>query len=420
MSLVKEIDTLVVGAGQAGIAMSEHLSDQGIEHLVLEKDRVAERWRSWRWDSLVANGPAWHDRFPGLNFDVDDQDIFVPKEQVADYFVDYATKIKAPIQTGIEVLKVTANKNQAGFVVETSLGTINAKRVIAATGPFQVPSIPPVVPQDVGVKQLHSSDYLNPQQLEEGAVLVVGAGSSGVQIADELRQSGRKVYLSVSKHDRPPRVYRGRDYDWWLGVLGLWDSEVTPGVEHVSLAVSGAEGGKTIDFRRLAQEGMTLVGRVKSYHSGKIQFENDLKENLKCGDDNYLSLIRQADAYVDRYGIDLPEEPEAYDFLEDPDCVKTPILDVNLQESGITTIIWATGFGLDFSWINIDTFDNKGQPEHRRGVSKEPGLYFLGLPWLSCRGSSFIWGVWHDAKFIADHINKEKRYLGYHDQALGS
>lgn len=418
MSIIKDIDTLVVGGGQAGIAMSEHLSDQGIEHLVLEKDRIAERWRSWRWDSLVANGPAWHDRFPGLDFDVDDQDIFIPKEQVADYFVDYAKKINAPIKTGIEVLKVTANKNQPGFVVETSEGTINARRVIAATGPFQLPTIPPVIPKEAAIKQIHSSEYLNPQQLGDGAVLVVGAGSSGVQIADELRQSGKKVYLSVSKHDRPPRVYRGRDYDWWLGVLGLWDSEVTPGIEHVSLAVSGAGGGKTIDFRKLAQEGMTLVGRVKDYDSGKILFEDDLKENLQCGDDNYFSLIKQADAYVERYGIDLPEERDAYEVLDDPECVQNPLLEIDLKEAGISTIIWATGFGVDFSWINVDTFDGNGRPEHRRGVSKESGLYFLGLPWLSCRGSSFIWGVWHDAKFIADHINKEKRYLGYHDQAL--
>lgn len=416
--MVKEIDTLVIGAGQAGIAMSEHLSDQGIEHLVLEKDRIAERWRSWRWDSLVANGPAWHDRFPGLKFDTTDQDSFIPKEQVADYFVDYAEKIEAPIKTGVEVLKVTSNQNRPGFYVQTSSGFIEAKRIVVATGPFQVPNIPPVIPLDVKVKQMHSSEYLNPQQLDEGAVLVVGAGSSGVQIADELRQSGKKVYLSVSKHDRPPRMYRGRDYDWWLGVLGLWDSETTPGVEHVSLAVSGAEGGKTIDFRKLAQEGMVLVGRVKSYNSGKIQFEEDLEENLKCGDDNYLSLIKQADAYVERYGLDLPEEPEAYDFLEDPDCVKEPILEVDLEKSGITTIIWATGFDVDFSWIDIDLFNSDGLPEHKRGVTKEPGLYFLGLPWLSCRGSSFIWGVWHDAKFIADHISKEERYLSYPDQAL--
>lgn len=412
------IDTLVVGGGQAGIAMSEHLGSLGISHLVLERDRIAERWRSWRWDSLVANGPAWHDRFPGLEFDDIDPDAFVPKERVADYFEAYVDMIKAPVKTGVEVLSAKRKKGKPGFIVETSQGTIDARRIVAATGAFQRPVIPPIVPEQAGVVQLHSSEYHNPEQLPAGAVLVVGAGSSGVQIADELRQSGKDVYLSVSKHDRPPRAYRARDYDWWLGVLGLWDDEATPGVEHVSIAVSGADGGRTIDFRRLAQEGMTLVGRVQAYAHGKIRFESDLASNLKHGDDNYLSLLRSADDYVKRYGLDLPEEPEAHVIPNDPECVTRPILELDLAGANVTSIVWATGFTVDYDWLNVDAFDEKGQPQHRRGVSSEPGVYFLGLPWLSCRGSSFIWGVWHDAKFIADHINKERRYIGYHEQAL--
>ncbi len=258
---VEKTETLVVGAGQAGIAASEHLSACGIPHIVLERHRIAERWRSERWDSLVANGPAWHDRFPGMEFPEDGPDDFVAKDKVADYFVAYADKIAAPVRTGVEVTRVARIEGRPGFRVETSQGVIEANYVIAATGPFQTPVIPPLVPETAGVTQMHSSAYRNPGQLADGAVLVVGAGSSGVQIADELLASGRQVYLSVGPHDRPPRAYRGRDFVWWLGVLNKWDMEATPGVEHTTIAVSGARGGETIDFRRLAHQGMTLVGR---------------------------------------------------------------------------------------------------------------------------------------------------------------
>jgi putative flavoprotein involved in K+ transport len=247
---VEKVDTLVVGGGQAGVAMSEHLSKCGVPHLVLERGRIAERWRSQRWDSLVANGPAWHDRFPGMEFPLTGRDGFPSKEEVADYFVAYAKQINAPIRCGVEVKLVQRNVGRPGFRVETSDGVIEANSVVAATGPFQVPVIPPLVPADAGILQIHSSAYRNPAQLPKGAVLVVGAGSSGVQIADELQRAGRRVYLSVGAHDRPPRSYRGRDFCWWLGVLGKWDLETPgPGTEHVTIAVSGARGGETIDFR---------------------------------------------------------------------------------------------------------------------------------------------------------------------------
>ena len=204
---VEEIDTLVIGAGQAGVAMSEHLSAAGIAHIVLERDRIAERWRTSRWDSLVANGPAWHDRFPGLEFP-GAPDAFVTKEQVARYFETYAKKIGAPIRCGVEVKDVRRKAGDAGFEVTTSQGVIMAKRIVAATGPFQKPIIPPIVPDGAGVVQMHSTDYRNPAQLPDGAVLIVGAGSSGVQIADELLRAGKKVLLSVGPHDRPPARHR--------------------------------------------------------------------------------------------------------------------------------------------------------------------------------------------------------------------
>ncbi|MEM6355108.1 MAG: NAD(P)/FAD-dependent oxidoreductase [Pseudomonadota bacterium] len=411
---MERIDTLVVGAGQAGLAMSEHLSAAQVPHLVLERDRIAERWRTGRWDSLVANGPAWHDRFPGMTFAGVDPDAFPAKDRVVDYFEAYAAKISAPIRCGVEVTSVERLADRAGFRVETSAGAFVALRVVAATGPFQRPLIPRIVPDDAPVMQIHSAAYRNPGQLTDGAVLVIGAGSSGSQIADELLSAGRDVYLSIGPHNRPPRRYRGRDNVWWLGVLGKWEAAaLEPGLEHVTIAVSGAHGGRTVDFRRFAERGMTLLGSTLGYEDGVITIASDLADNLARGDADYLSLLDQADAYVARNGLALPEEPEARLIPPDPDCVRHPTLALDLAGAGVATIIWATGYALDFGWLKVDTFCPDGRPRHARGVAAEPGIYFLGLPWLSRRGSSFIWGVWHDAKFLADQIAIQRHYLAY-------
>ena len=240
-------------------------------------------------------------------------------------------------------------------------------------------------------------------------MLVVGAGSSGVQIADELVRAGRRVYLSVGPHNRPPRRYRGRDFVWWLGVLGEWDTKVVaPGTEHVTIAVSGAHGGHTVDFRELAARGITLLGSAERYQGGTLQFSPDLGRNIRLGDANYLSVLESADAYVAANSLELPAEPEARKIAPDPDCLTRPLAQLNLDTAGITSIIWATGYALDFSWIKVNAFDDKGRPAHQRGVSVVPGLYFLGLPWLSRRASPFIWGVWHDAEYLADHIKAHR------------
>jgi len=386
---IERVHTLIVGGGQAGLAMSEHLGNAGVPHVILERDRLVEQWRSGRWDSLVANGPAWHDRFPTMEFSNTSPDAFPGKDAVVQYFESYAKQINAPVRCGVEVLSARKLDGEEGFIVETSDGTLVAETIVAATGPFQTPIIPPVVPELHNVKQLHSHQYNNPQQLPAGAVLVVGAGSSGSQIADELLRSGRKVYLSVGPHDRPPRSYRGRDFVWWLGVLGKWDLAALPqGSEHVTIAVSGSHGGITVDFRQFAARGMNLVGLTESYTNGVLKFADDLKKNIKNGDANYLSVLDEADAYVTRNGLQLKE--------------------------GLTNIIWATGYTADFSWLQVDALDEFGKPRHTRGVSSEQGVYFLGLPWQSRRGSSFIWGVWHDAKYISDQIVKQRHYLDYH------
>ncbi len=410
---IEEVEVVVVGGGQAGIALSEHLGNARVPHVILERGRIAEKWRSGRWDSLVANGPAWHDRFPGLEFGTD-PDAFVPKEQVADYFEAYARKIAAPVRCGVEVTSVRRNAGRSGFMVETTEGNLGASFVVAATGPFQQPVVPPVIPGEAGVEQLHSASYRNPGQLPAGRVLVVGAGSSGVQIAAELREAGRRVYLSVGPHDRPPRRYRGRDNVWWLDVLGKWDMPAPPlGAEHVTIAVSGARGGHTVDFRDLAAAGITLVGQTASFADGTVRFKADLRDNIAAGDASYLSLLEEADAYVARNGVDLPEEPAARLLRPDPDCVTRPLLELDLAAAGVTSVIWATGYATDFGWLKVDAFDSSGRPRHKRGVSSEPGVYFLGLPWLSRRASSFIWGVWHDARYIAGQISIQRGHAAY-------
>ncbi|MGP5211570.1 flavin-containing monooxygenase [Psychrobacter alimentarius] len=408
----KKVDTLVVGSGQAGIAMSEHLSNLGIEHLVLEKNRIAEAWRTRRWDSLVANGPCWHDKFPNMDFP-HDPDSFVPHGEVAEYFENYAKMIDAPIETGVEVQNVLKNKHKKGFTIETSQGTVVADNIVVATGPFQQPIIPKIAPQNTNLYQIHSDQYKNPNQLPEGAVLVVGAGSSGVQIASELNSAGKKVYLSVGPHERPPRKYRDRDNVWWLGVLGTWHETTPPQRPIKGFAVSGMNGGQSVDFRKMGHEGIHLVGMTKAFTDKTVSFNDDLVDNIVSAEQSYLDNLEEMDRYIESNGLELPEEPEAKILMDMPDAMKNPIHELDFDKDNITSIIWASGFGYNYNWLPFDIFQENGAPIHNKGVTSEPGLYFVGLPYLSGKGSSFIWGVWHDAKRIAEYIDIQRHYHSY-------
>ena len=342
--LHEKTDVVVVGGGQAGIAASEHLTKIDMKHIVLERARTAEHWRTMRWDSLVANGPAWHDRFPNMEFKDRHQDAFVPKEEVADYLVDYAKMFNAPIREGIDVRAVTRKANSSGFLVNTSEGVIETSYVISATGAFQRPMVPPIVPDIAGIKQIHSTAYRNSSELPNGNVLIVGAGSSGAQISMDLMKTSRKIFLSVGAHDRPPRRYRNRDFCWWLGVLNLWDAEANPSSTHTTIAVSGADGGSTVDFRKLANQGLTLLGLTEAFQDGVLTFANNLSENIRDGDKNYLSILDLADAYVEKNGLDLPLDLEAHKIGPDPQCIASPIRSVDLRAENISTIIWQLDF----------------------------------------------------------------------------
>lgn len=408
---MEKINTVVVGAGQAGLSMSEHLSKAGISHVVLEKGRIAESWRSARWDSLRANGPAWHDRLPSMRIPDIEQDVFTPKEKLVDYLASFAENTNAPVRTGVTVLSVKKLPKKLGFLVSTTAGDFEAINVIAATGPFQVPVTPEIVPETANVVQMHSSAYKNPDQLPEGAVLVVGAGASGGQIAEELVDTGRKVYLSLGRHIRPPRFYRDREGAYWTGVLGRWDTvNRDKNVQNIALAISGVHTKMPIDYRLLASKGAILVGRTEGYSDGKLTFADDLAKNIEEGNQSYLKTLDVIDQYIEYNGLDLPEYPDARNLLPATEYEKNLILELDLAEAGITSIIWAAGFKRDYSWLELDIFDEDGNPLHELGVSKEPGIYFLGLPFQSRRRSSFLFGVWYDAKYIADYIAMMQMY----------
>ena len=303
---VEKIEVLVVGGGQAGLAMSDHLGKSDVPHLVLERNRIAERWRAERWDSLVANGPAWHDRYPGLEFPGFGPDDFVSKEKIADSFVAFAKKIGSPIRCGVEVKSVRKNAGRPGFRVETSEGVIEANYVVAATGPFQRPIIPAVVPENA---EGHADSF---QRLSQSRPDACGGGAGGGRgvfgCADRRRASaGGQAGLPLGWPARPsPRRYRGRDFVWWLGVLGMWDAAApAEGKEHVTIAVTGADGGQTVDFRKLAGRGMTLVGRTERFKDGVMYFAADLARNVEQGDANYLSVLNEADAFIARSGLEL-------------------------------------------------------------------------------------------------------------------
>ena len=406
---VEHVETLIVGGGQAGLAMSHMLKRRSRPHLILERGRIAERWRTERWEGLRFQFPNWSVKLPDFEFQNRDPDAFATTREILKYLVDYANFVAPPIRCGITVTALKCEEGPWGLLAETSGGPVKAKNVVVATGPYQRAVIPNILPREHGLYQVHASGYRAPEQLRDGAVLVVGSGASGAQISEELCRAGRKVYLSVGRHRRMPRRYRGRDLIWWLRALGLDQTPVEQrGPERALPLITGAYGGHTIDFREFAKQGMTLLGRVKSANNCILEIAADLSDSLAHGDATCESFLDLVDAHIERLRLKSPEEPEARARRPEPACVAEPLRQLDLHAANIRSVIWATGYGLDFGWIDAPVFDQRDEPIHHGGVTAVPGLYFLGLQWLSKMNSSFLSGVGEDAAVLADHIaNRE-------------
>ncbi len=401
--MTEQIETVIIGAGQAGLAMCYHLGRLGREHAVLERNRVAERWRSERWDSLFFQFPSWMMRLPGYAYEGSEPDGFMHRDGVVRFIEDYARRIAAPVRCGVRVTRLGQGTGSSLLAVETDGGTIEAANVVVATGPYQEPSRPSfAVDLSKAVYQTTANRYSNPDGLPAGGVIVVGSGASGYQIADDLLKSGRRVYLSVRRHRRVPRRYRGKDFGWWQEATGMLDrtTDSLPSNFHPPL-LTGANGGKDSDLRVLESEGATLVGSLLRVDGNRLHFAADLEANLLEGDNGIVEFKRSVDEFIAEQGIQAPRDPPATPLARP---LVPQILDLDVRAAGITSVIWATGYRNDFRWIDCPVFDDGGKPRHRRGITQVPGLYFLGLPRLHKVKSSFLWGSGDDASYLAQHI----------------
>lgn len=412
-----DVDTLVVGAGQAGLATSYWLGRAGVEHQLLERrPSLGGAWQD-RWDAFVLNTPNFSLALPGMPYDGPEPEAFMPRADVVDYMRKYAEAVGAPVRTDTDVTRIASgngNGSGSGFSVETNRGGWRARNVVLATGGYQIPKIPAMASRLPGhILQLHTDSYRNPDQLPGGAVLIVGTGQSGGQIAEELLAAGREIHLAVSACPEAPRRYRGQDILYWLMLLaehgpkyGL--NALTVGQLPSPAArfacnplVSGADGGHDIHLRDLGRRGVRLHGHLEAADDGELVFSDDLPERLAAVEAGFGQRLQPAiDAYIAAAGISAPaaEPPRADDWLPDGPAR------VNLAAENITSVIWATGYRLDFSILDIPVLDEWNYPRHSRGVTDHPGLYAVGLPWLTSHGSSIFAGVGRDAKYVADHI----------------
>jgi len=327
------IETLIIGGGQAGLVMSHRLKQRGLSHLVLERQRIAERWRSERWDGLKFQFPNWSVRLPDFPFPHSDPDAFATTGEIIKFIEDYAEFVAPPIRCGVEVKRLSQRDGAPRFIAETADGTIEARNVVVATGPYQRNLVPDLL-HGHPVFQVHASNYRNPEQLPQGAVLVAGAGASGAQIAEELQRAGRRVYLSVGRHRRLPRRYRNRDLMWWLAEMRF--DHITPeqrGDARLGPVISGAYGGRTIDFRNFAADGMILLGHIEAAHDGVLEIAPGLAESLAGGDLAFVTFLDIVDEYVKRRSLGLPEEPDARITLANPPCVTSPLQRLDLGAS---------------------------------------------------------------------------------------
>ncbi|MGW3412157.1 MSMEG_0569 family flavin-dependent oxidoreductase [Streptomyces sp. NPDC000888] len=401
----------VVGGGQAGLSVSHCLRERGIAHVVVEANRVGHEWRERRWDSFCLVTPNWQCRLPGHPYAGPDPDGFMVRAEIVRYLEDYVARFEPPLVEGVSVTGL--RRSQGGvFELTTSTGEFTADQVVVATGPYHTPSVPRMAERlPGGVEQIHSSRYRNPSQLPDGAVLVVGTGQSGCQIAEDLHLAGRQVHLAVGSAPRVARFYRGRDCVAWLDEMGHYakgiDSfdDVSAVRMRVNHYVTGRDGGRDIDLRAFARDGMRLYGRLTGIDGGILEFADDLKVNLDRADAVADGIKDAIDAHITAQGVPAPDEARyipVWEPAEQPEAL-------DLAEARINSVIWSTGFTRDHRWIEIPVFDGRGYPMHWRGVTSTPGLYFLGLPWQYSWGSGRFEAVGRDAEFLADHIDASRR-----------
>lgn len=408
----QRVETVIVGGGQAGLAVSYGLTRQNREHVVLERERLGQRWRE-KWDSFTLVTPNWTVRLPGAAYDGPDPDAFMPRDQVVRYLEGYARSFAAPVRQGVTVTAVEPTDGPGRYRVSSDGGTYLADYVVTATGNFQKPRIPELsrtLPP--AVKQLHSSQYRSPRELPDGGVLVVGTGQSGAQIAEELHQAGRPVYLSVGRCGRMPRRYRGRDIARWGEAMGLLERTVdqlpSPAARFACHPhVTGKDGGHTINLRRLGEDGVVLLGRTEGAADGRIHFAEDLLPNLRRADEFARDILREVNKHIERTGTEAPPGPPPEEELwtgPEPPVIRG----LDLRAEGVGSIVWATGFGHDYSLVRSAPLDEFGYPVQKRGVSPRPGLFFVGLHWLHTAKSGLLLGVGEDAAHVVEHLTAEE------------
>ncbi|MEM7771629.1 MAG: MSMEG_0569 family flavin-dependent oxidoreductase [Cyanobacteria bacterium P01_A01_bin.37] len=403
---------IIVGGGQAGLSISYCLQQRQIEHLIFEKHRIGESWRSKRWDSFCLVTPNWQCQLPGYTYSGDDPEGFLKKDEIVGYIEDYARSFNPPVHERVEVSRIRKNPISDMFEVTSSMGDFTADQVVIATGGYHRPRIPAMAQRlPAEMLQLHSSEYKNPETLPDGAVLVVGTGQSGCQIAEDLHLAGRQVHLCVGSAPRSPRRYRGKDVVDWLDRMGYYDLSIDehPQGEQVRTKtnhyVTGRGGGREIDLRHFALQGMGLYGRLKDIQGDRLSFQPNLQHNLDQADAVAESIKRTIDEFIEKQDIDAPVDSPyepAWQPPEEP-------MSLDLRAAEISTVIWSIGYDMDFSWIEMPVFDGKGYPGHDRGVTSVRGLYFLGLPWLYSWGSGRFSGIARDAQYLADYVASNQR-----------
>jgi putative flavoprotein involved in K+ transport len=399
--------TVVIGAGQGGLAMSRCLSARAIDHVVLERREVASSWRTERWDSLRLLTPNWQCRLPGASYEGDDPDGYMSMPEVADFLAGYAASVRAPVQTDTTVTSV--RRSGDGYRVSTDRGEWECSALVLATGAFNVPRVPELaaaVPAEV--RSLTPMTYRNPHELAAGGVLVVGASASGVQIAEEIRRSGRSVTLAVGEHVRGPRTYRGRDIQWWMEATGLLDErydevdDIVRARRVPSMQLAGSAARATFDLNALTDLGVELVGRVAGLRGTQLQLSGSLRNKCELADLKLGRLLDTFDDWADAAGLDgsVPP-PHRCAPTRVPDA---PRLGLDLASGEIQTIVWATGYRPDHSWLDVPVFDRKGMVRHDGGVVDSPGMYLIGAPFLRRRKSSFIDGARTDAEELITEL----------------